>query len=83
MPYALCPMPYALCPMPYAQSYLIFLRKAIFNCIIVFYSEFKTTIAVLTLHEVCQILLAIGFSHKRASVPERNPIEVIGVSDYP
>jgi hypothetical protein len=30
MPYALCPMPYALCPMPYAQSYLIFLRKAIY-----------------------------------------------------
>ena len=28
--YALCPMPYALCPMPYAQSYLIFLRKAIY-----------------------------------------------------
>ena len=25
-----CPMPYALCPMPYAQSYLIFLRKAIY-----------------------------------------------------
>jgi len=31
MPYALCPMPYALCPMPYAQSYLIFLRKAIYS----------------------------------------------------
>ena len=24
-------MPYALCPMPYAQSYLIFLRKAIYS----------------------------------------------------
>ena len=29
--YALCPMPYALCPMPYAQSYLIFLRNAIYQ----------------------------------------------------
>jgi hypothetical protein len=26
-------MPYALCPMPYAQSYLIFLRKAIYELI--------------------------------------------------
>jgi len=26
-----CPMPYALCPMPYDQSYLIFLRKAIYH----------------------------------------------------
>gem|GEM_PF-2732394 len=25
-------MPYALCPMPYAHEYLIFLKKAIFQC---------------------------------------------------
>ncbi len=31
MRYALSPIPYALCPMPYAQSYLIFLRKAIYG----------------------------------------------------
>jgi hypothetical protein len=41
----------------------------LFNWIIVFCSEFKTTIAVLTLHEVCQILLAIWFSHYRGSLP--------------
>ena len=28
-------MPYALCPMPYAQSYLIFLRNAIFQTLVV------------------------------------------------
>jgi len=64
---------YALCPMPYAQSYLIFLRKAIYNF---FLLPLYFTIIVVHLIAICCKLGVQKFWQVNSSADK------VGVEDF-